>query len=189
MAHANNSLTTGKFQGTLGKELVFREWEGKTVVAKAPKSRSGDPTAKQAVIQEKFLLASRYAKAILSNADQSYAEAYANAVRRRQTVYCRAVEDFLSSPVVKMIDTRHYKGVVGDKIITRALDDFRVTGVHVEIYAPDGSLIESGDAKQNIYGIDWTYFATKVNNLLVGSTIKAIAFDIPGNEGMLEVIV
>ena len=41
MANSNNSVITGKFRGTLGKELVFREWEGKTVVAKAPKKRTG----------------------------------------------------------------------------------------------------------------------------------------------------
>ena len=48
MATANNSVITGKFRGALGKELVFREWEGKTVVAKAPKSREGDPSPAQA---------------------------------------------------------------------------------------------------------------------------------------------
>ncbi|WP_315817657.1 hypothetical protein [Paraflavitalea speifideaquila] len=37
MAHANNSIVSGKFSGTLGKEIVFRDWDGKTVVAKAPK--------------------------------------------------------------------------------------------------------------------------------------------------------
>ena len=188
MANANNSLTTGKFSGSLGKELVFREWEGKTVVAKAPKSRKGDPSPAQAAIQEKFLLASRYAKAIISNADQSLAQAYASAVRPRQTVYCRAAEDFLSAPVVKGIDTRPYKGAVGDPIITRAFDDFRVTGVHVEIYAPDGSLLEAGAATQDLYGIDWIYTATQANNLLSGCTIKAIASDIPRNEGTLEVM-
>ena len=188
MAHANNSLTTGKFKGSLGKELVFREWEGKTIVAKSPKSRSGNPTPAQEAIQEKFLIASRYGKAIISNADQSLAQAYANAVRPRQTVYCRAVEDFLSSPVVKLIETRQYQGAVGNPILIRAFDDFRVTRVHVEIYAPDGSLLEAGDATQDVYGIDWIYTATKANNQLVGSTIKAIASDIPRNEGSLEVI-
>jgi hypothetical protein len=63
MANANNSVITGKFRGALGKELVFREWEGKTVVAKAPKAREGDATPAQVQIQERFLLASRYAKA------------------------------------------------------------------------------------------------------------------------------
>jgi hypothetical protein len=41
MAHSNNGIIAGKLRGTLGKELVFREWEGKTVVAKAPKKRTG----------------------------------------------------------------------------------------------------------------------------------------------------
>ena len=39
MANSNNSVITGKLRGALGKELVFRDWEGKTVVAKAPKRR------------------------------------------------------------------------------------------------------------------------------------------------------
>ena len=34
MANSNNSVITGKFRGTIGKELVFREWDGKIVVAK-----------------------------------------------------------------------------------------------------------------------------------------------------------
>ena len=29
MAHANNSIITGKIRGSLNKELVFRDWEGK----------------------------------------------------------------------------------------------------------------------------------------------------------------
>ena len=30
MAHANNCIIAGKFKGSSGKQLVFREWEGKT---------------------------------------------------------------------------------------------------------------------------------------------------------------
>ena len=69
MANSNNSVITGKLRGTLGKELVFREWEGKTVVAKAPKGREGDPTPAQAQTQERFLLASRYARAVMRGQD------------------------------------------------------------------------------------------------------------------------
>jgi hypothetical protein len=191
MAHANNSIITGKFKGALGKQLVFREWQGKTIVAKAPKPRTGDPTPAQAETQEKFLFASRYAKSILTNADQGLAQAYANALRPRQNVYCRALEDFMSSPVVKSLDTRNYSGAVGSTIVVRAIDDFRVTGVQVEVYAADGTLLETGNAVQQINGIDWTYTATQVNPApagLAGTTIKAIARDVPGNEGSLEVI-
>ena len=190
MAHANNSIITGKFKGSLGKELVFREWQGKTVVAKSPKARTGDPTLAQAELQEKFLIASRYAKAVTKSADQTLAQAYASALRPRQNVYSRALEDFMSPPVVKLIDTRDYKGASGDRIVTRAVDDFRVTGVRVEIYATDGMLLEAGNAVQNINGIDWTYTATQRNPApagLAGCKIKAIASDVPGNEGSLEV--
>ena len=190
MAHANNSIITGKFKGSLGKQLVFREWEGKTIVAKSPKARSGDPTAAQAEIQERFLVASRYAKAVTKSADQSLAQAYASALRPRQNVYSRALEDFMTPPVVKRINTRNYNGAVGERIVIRATDDFRVTGVRVEIFAADSTLLETGNAVQNINGIDWTYTATQANPApagLTGTKIKAIASDVPGNEGTLEV--
>jgi hypothetical protein len=166
---------------------VFREWEGKTIVAKSPKGRTGDPDPAQAARQQRFLLASRYAKSVIKSADQSMAQAYAIALRPRQNVYSRALEDFMSPPVVTLINTRNYTGAGGDRIVTRAVDDFRVTGVWVEIYAADGTLLEAGNASQNVNGIDWTYTATQVNNLLAGSKIKAIASDVPGNEGTLEV--
>jgi hypothetical protein len=186
MAHSDNSVVTRKLSGTLGKELVFREWEGKTVVAKAPKRRKGKPTPEQAETQEKFLIASRYARAVIKSADKGMAEAYAAVLRPRQNVYSRALEDCMSPPVVKSINTRNYKGTVGDAIAVRAIDDFRVVSVRVEIYAANGTLLEEGNAELSINGVDWAYKATQANNPLAGSKIKAIATDVPGNEGMLE---
>src|SRR5271169_6155762 len=141
MANSNNSVITGKFRGALGKELVFREWEGKTTVAKAPKARTGNPTPGQAETQDKFLLASRYAKAVIKGQDQGIKDAYTAALRPRQNLYSRAVEDFLSPPVVKIIDTSNYTGVIGSQIQIRAVDDFRVTGLLVEIYSANGTLL------------------------------------------------
>ncbi len=186
MAHSNNSLVTGKLSGTLGKELVFREWEGKTVVAKTPGKRKGGPTPPQAETQEKFLIASRYARAVIRNADKGLAEAYAAVLRPRQNVYSRALEDFLSTPEVKSINTRNYKGTVGDKIAVRAIDDFRVVSVRVQIVAANGTLLEEGKAEEDTNGLDWIYTATQANSLLAGSKIIAMATDVPGNEGMLE---
>ena len=188
MAHANNSVITGKFQGMLGKELVFREWDGKTVVAKAPRRRTGEPTPEQVKTQENFLLGARYAKAIVSGADPGLLDAYKAVLKPRQNVYSRALEDFMSIPEVISITTRAYKGLAGDKIVIRAKDDFRITGLRVEIYAADGSLLEEGDAQVNMNGLDWTYTATQNNSLLTGTTIKAIATDVPTNEGTLETI-
>jgi hypothetical protein len=185
MANANNSIITGKFRGSLGKQLVFRDWDGKTIVGKSPKSRNGKVTSAQAETQERFLIASHYAKSIVTNADHSMAEAYARVLRPRQNVYSRALQDFMSPPVVKRIDTRGYTGTIGDQIAVRAVDDFRITEVRVEIYGFGGRLLETGKAQQNINGIDWTYKATQVNTPVAGSKIKAIAIDVPGNEGTL----
>lgn len=180
----NNSVITGKLKGALGKELVFREWDGRSIVAKAPRKREGDPTPDQLKNQEKFQLASRYAKNIIK--DKDMAEGYAMNLRPRQNVYSRALEDFVNPPKVVSFNTRGYRGVAGDKITVRANDDFRVTSLLLEIYAADGTLVEQGNAELNANGLDWTYTATQANNQLAGSTIKAIAIDAPGNEGTLE---
>jgi hypothetical protein len=185
MAHANNSVITGKFKGSLGKELVFREWAGKTVVAKAPKPRSGTPTAAQAKTQEKFLFAARYAKFIVN--DPAMVAGYAASLKPRQNVYSRALEDFINPPVVVSISSRGYSGAVGDLLIIRAKDDFLVVSVLVEIYAADGTVLEKGECIQNENGVDFTYTARQVNPTVAGCKIKAIAIDVPGNEGVLEI--
>lgn len=187
MAHSDNSVVTRKLKGTLGKELVFREWDGKTVVAKAPKRREGDPTPAQAQTQERFLFATRYAKAVIKSEDKSMAQAYAASLRPRQNVYSRALEDCMSPPIVQAINTRNYKGAAGDTIVVRAIDDFRVVSVRVEIYASNGTLLEAGNAEMDEYGLYSIYKATQVNNPLAGSKIVAIATDVPNNEGTLEV--
>ena len=187
MANSNNSVITGKLRGTLGKELVFREWDGKTVVAKAPKARTGPATAAQLQIQENFMLAAKYARSVMKGTDQGIRDAYAAALKPRQNLFSRAVADFMSFPVVKTIDASSYTGVVGNTIRIRATDDFRVTGVLVEIFAASGALLEKGNAVQQINGVDWTYTATQANSPLTGSKISAIASDVPGNEGTLQV--
>ena len=189
MATSNNSIITGRLRGSIGKELVFREWEGKTIVAKAPGKRKGAPTTAQAEIQEKFFMASRYGKAISSNADPALSDAYRAVLRPRQQLYARAVEDFLKSPEVKFIDTGNYNGSAGSTLLIRAIDDFRVTEVSVEIYDASGSLQERGNAVQNVNGLDWTYTAKLDNSLPAGSRIKVTAKDIPGNTGSLETVI
>lgn len=183
----NSSMVTKKLRGALGDELVFRRWQGDSIVAAAPEKRDTEPTAKQLEVQKRFLLASQYAKAILNSPDQTMAQAYARVLRKRQNVYCRAAEDYMKSPEVEIINADNYHGAINDKIVVTAVDDFRVTDVQVEIYAPDGTLLEKESADQNTDGGTWTYTTQRVNNLLPGCKIKAIATDVPGNKGVLEV--
>jgi len=187
MANSNNSVITGKLRGILGKELVFREWDGKTVVAKAPKARTGLATAPQVKIQESFTLATKYAKSVMDGADQGIRDAYTSRLKPRQNLFSRAVADFMSPPVVHNVGSGAYNGVVGSTITIRAVDDFRVTGVQVEIYAASGTLLEKGNAVQQTNGVDWIYTTTQANAVLAGSKISAIATDVPGNTGTLVV--
>jgi hypothetical protein len=187
MAYADNSALLRKLRGMLNKELVFRDWAGKTVVSRAPGRRKRNSTPEQMETRINFKSASRYANAITKSADKSLADAYAFLLKPRQNVYSRALEDFMKAPEIKFIHTDLYFGEVGDKITVRAVDDFRVLRVLLEITLSDGTLLESGYAVQNVNGIDWTYIATKDNNLSEGCKIKAIATDVPGNEGILEV--
>ena len=187
MANSNNSVITGKLRGTLGKELVFRDWDGKTVVAKAPKARTSPGTDAQLKIQENFTLAAKYAKSVVEGTDQGIRDAYTARLKPRQNLFSRAVADFMSPPVVKDIGTSAYTGVVGKTIRIRAVDDFRVTGVLVEIFAASGALLEKGNAVQQTNGIDWIYTTTQANAVLTGSKINAIATDVPGNTGTLAV--
>jgi hypothetical protein len=187
MANSDNGIIAGKLRGTLGKELVFREWEGKTVVAKAPKKRTVPASADQLKIQENFLLAAKYASSVKDGKDQGIKDAYYAARRPRQNLFSRAAADFMSPPVVKTIGTQAYTGVAGSTLTIRAVDDFRVTGVQVEIYAAGGALLEKGNAVQQTNGIDWIYTATLANATLTGSKINAIATDVPGNTGTLSV--
>lgn len=166
MAHINDSLTTR---------------------TQSSKQRKRGALSPQAKTRQNFLFASRYARAVIRNEDRGMAEAYATALRHKQNVYSRALEDCMSPPVVKNIDTRDYKGSVGDKIIIRAMDDFRVVCVILEIYDGSGALVETGNGVLNGNGIDYTYTVSKKNHILAGSKIVAIAIDIPGNEGMMEV--
>lgn len=80
------------------------------------------------------------------------------------------------------------KGAVGNKIVVRAIDDFRIVSVRIEIYSENGTLLETGDAQENMNGLDWTYVAKMTNNQLAGSIIKAIARDVPDNAGSLELV-
>ena len=73
------------------------------------------------------------------------------------------------------------------KIAIRAVDDFRVVSVRVEIYDASGTLLEEGKAEEDKWGLDWIYTATQANTPLAGTKNIAIATDVPGNEGILAV--
>lgn len=84
--------------GALGKELVFRQRAGKTVISLSPKPPKGPPSASQQMTRTKFREAMLYARAAL--ADPLKKAAYAARAKAGQTAYNVAVADYLRPPVI-----------------------------------------------------------------------------------------
>ena len=88
----------------------------------------------------------------------------------------------MNAPTVQHIDISGYRGRAGDTIAIRAVDDFSVTKVSVQIRNAAGTLIEEGEAAKGLNC--WRYRVTVPNLSISGSTIRATAFDRPGNTGI-----
>ena len=98
-----------------------------------------------------------------------------------------ALSDYIKAPKVDGIDSSAYQGAVGNQILIKASDDFKVDSVKVTILDSAGGVIEDGDAMQQGDSDDWTYQASVANPTLAGSKINVKATDLPGNETTREI--
>jgi hypothetical protein len=184
MAEVKNNIVTQGVSGMLGDMIVFRQVNGKTVIATKPK-KSEKQTEKQLEHQKRFQSAVIYGKA--ASADPAQRAIYQEGVNEKLgSPYMVAVADFLNAPDIEDVNLKGYKGNVGDAIIIRVTDDFKVAEVKVAIHNPDGSLVEEGNAVQLLGGVDWSYKATVKNDSLDGDRITIMAYDMPGNETVEE---
>lgn len=175
------------FKGAIGKlgDIYIRTVRGQTHLVKRPAKRSHF-SEKQISIVSKFQAASQYAKRQLELEDVR--ELYESGITdKKHTAYLVAVTDYMTAPTVHCIDEARYHGTPGDTIIVKASDDFMVTSVKIAIIGNDGTTLEEGEALLNPRKINrWKYKATVANPPVAGTTIKATAFDLPGNATSLE---
>lgn len=175
--------------GMLGESLSVRKVNGRVIIKnRAVRKVSTPPTDKQIAIRDKFVEANKYAGRQI--AQPAIKEMYATGVdEKKKTPFLVALSDFLVAPRVTSIDTFHYRGGIGDKLIVNAIDDFMVTEVIVTITDASGAIIEEGEAGPDAEGVHlWAYTATVANATLAGTKIQAMAFDRPGNRGSAEVV-
>lgn len=175
----NNPLLKGA-SGMLGDVIVFREVRGKLIMANRPKKRD-EPTEQQRITKLRFLRAVSYGKQ--QAADPVSKAEYAAAINdRNNSAYAVAMNDYLSAPVIDMVDVSAYHGSVGDTIAINASDDFKVVSVRVTITDSNGNLIEQGEALlREGTPDDWRYTATVENATLPGTKVVVAASDKPGN--------
>ena len=178
MARVKKNILAQGLSGMLGKTIVFRQVGDETIATSRP-VRNGELSVKQKAQQAKFTQAVQYANGQM--ADPTAKAEYALAKDKLfDTSFNIAVADFLGSPSVQEIDTIAYKGKVGDKIRVRAVDDFKVASLLVQVLKADNTVAEQGQAVQQANKIDWVYMATTAITALTGFKVVASAKDKPG---------
>jgi len=174
--------------GMLGESVSVRKVGSRVVVKNRPPKKVGKPSEKQETAQEKFQDAAQYARQQVA-VPESKALYTTGLTTKKRTPYIVAMTDYLSAPKVRSIDPINYRGTVGDAIVVNAKDDFMVTKVKITITSAAGVLVEEGDAgPDTTKSNQWAYKATAANPTLTGTTIKAVAYDRPGNTGTAQVV-
>lgn len=189
MAIVNENLLVRGARGNVGKQYVYKKRGNDTHIARMPRiNKNAKITDKQVSIRELFTQASLYAQGAISNPDLK--KLYLQKAPAGTTAFNMAFRDFLKAPVVKKIDTGTYNGSIGSTIVITAIDDFRVADVTVSIHTAAGALLETGKAVLNpIDRSKFIYTASLANAVLAGSKISAVATDLPGNKGSLEITI
>jgi hypothetical protein len=181
----NNPILKG-LSGMLGDVIVFRESRGQMVMSNRPK-KPALPSDHQLLMKGKFLEATAYAKGQMLN-EQSKAE-YQTAVNdKMNSAYSVALTDFLKGPKILSVNVADYTGVIGTKIHIRAIDNFRVQSVRVEIRNAQGVVMEQGEAVNDpINSIFW-FYTGQLNIDLPGMKVHVFVTDKPGNVATDEVV-
>jgi hypothetical protein len=153
---------------------------------KAVFDKNRKPTEKQEDLRENFSAATLYAQAALTNPESK--KLYEKRANVSLSAFNVALRDYMKPPKVKKIITSSYTGNPASTIKVKAIDDFRVKAVKVTIHNAAGDLVEEGEATLDpLNKVIWNYAATQLIAILPGSKIKAVAEDIPGNTGELEI--
>jgi hypothetical protein len=179
MAKSKNNVVTYGLSGKIGDLLIFRQKNGKTIVAKIAEY-SDNPSEEQKKSRKRFQKATIYAKGAID--DPQIREQYDEVAKKKKglTAYNIAVADFFNAPDIEEIDLSGYAGDVGDEIKIIASDDFKVISVHVEIINADGETVEKGYAAHSTGNL-WIYVATQNNRIIEGNKFVVSATDMPGN--------
>ena len=186
MAISKNNVITYGASGKFAGQMVIRQRANKVVLCKLPNARKTIPSENEEQVREKFLEASIYAKHVM--ASEPMRLAYQSATAPGQSAYNLALADACVAPQIKRIDPGAYTGAAGSTIRVRAIDNFKVQTVTVEIRNAAGLPLEKGNASPAENGLDWLYTAAQANDALAGSKLIVQAIDLPGNVSVQELV-
>jgi hypothetical protein len=155
MARSINNILTKGLSGMVGKQLVFRSWNGKTFISVAPKKpKKQSPQQKEN--RSKFKMATVFAKKMMK--DPAKKAEYKEVAKRLKlpNAYTAAITEYMRKPEIKELDTTNYSGKAGEEIkISVRKKDFEVQEVEVMMIDLNGEFIEDGKATKSMG--DWVY--------------------------------
>jgi hypothetical protein len=185
MAVSYNNVITLNYSGRVG-DIVFRNYNGKSVMAKRPDCSKVIKTARQFEFMNKFAKAVKYGLFVKDN--PALCEYYKKK-RPDLSPYHAGVSDYQSSPVIEHVDVSEYQGHPGDVVTVSAWDKWNIEGVGVVIFNSLGDVIEFGEAvpKEFSGNTEWDYTATIENQDYKSSRILVRVKDRPGNVVEAEV--
>jgi hypothetical protein len=93
MAKVKNNSLFAALQGTIGEDLVFKQYADKVVVSKYPDMSKVKPSERQLEQRKKMAEAIVYAKSVMRN--PALNAAYEKDLKPGESVYKKAVRDFL----------------------------------------------------------------------------------------------
>lgn len=180
MAKSENNEVMFGARGKVGNLVVFKNYYGRTIISKVQSKREKpNYSDEQVLIKERFKEGVIYAKGVLQ--DPILSDFYRPLVKGGVRVYNLALADFCKPPEIKSINIAPTSGNVSTQFTIRAIDNFKVVSVTVNITAADGSILETGTAQQGANQADWVYNTPLLVETLHGTTITAKATDTPGN--------
>src|SRR5258708_5124326 len=92
MAKSNNNYVTHGLSGAVGKEFVFKQQDGETIVSKYPDRSQVKFSKKQSRFQEVFAEASAYASDVINDPEKK--RAYKPGAGK--SVYHAAIKDYMA---------------------------------------------------------------------------------------------
>jgi len=163
--------------GTIGN-VTFTVRKNRTISGPRVTPGNKPPTENQIAVQLNFERFSAYALEAISDPVKKLL--YEKAAKGGQTAFNAAFQDAARPPRIMGVDTRRYKGLVGDVIRVHVKNVVRVESVRLVILSAAGAELEQGDAIPAI-GNYWDYKITAANAVLPGTRIGITATDLPGN--------
>ncbi len=183
MGKIKNNLIAKSFSGKLGDDLVIRRVGKNTYFIKRPVF-AAPPSTLQTENRNKFAEASMYASTALEKPDRYQQYMLVAQLQKLKSAYVAAMTDYLTLPLVASVNTRTYRGAVGDTLSITPKLPAKITVMKVTIINAEGAELESGDAVP--HGLKWRYTTTVANTQVHGSRVVVVSKDRLGKEARFE---